>query len=184
MLEKVKQLQSSFSERGWPAVNIGIGLNTGEMSVGNMGSEYRMAYTVLGDAVNLAARVEGLTKQYGVALIVTEFTKQAAPNFIYRKLDQVKVKGKNEAVTIYEVVNFIGSVSDELIEEIRQFHFAYEYYCQQKWDDAAGILNTLANQKQSETNNVLYQLYLQRIKNYKLSPPDKNWHGVYSHQTK
>ncbi|WP_332888753.1 CHASE2 domain-containing protein [Colwellia polaris] len=184
MLEKVKQLQSSFSERGWPAVNIGIGLNTGEMSVGNMGSEYRMAYTVLGDAVNLAARVEGLTKQYGVALIVTEFTKQAAPNFIYRKLDQVKVKGKNEAVTIYEVVNFIGSVSDELIEEIRQFHFAYEYYCQQKWDDAAGILNTLANQKQSETNNVLYQLYLQRIKNYKLSPPDKNWSGVYSHQTK
>ena len=138
----------------------------------------------MGDAVNLGARVEGLTKRYGVDLIVTEFTKQAAPNFIYRKLDRVKVKGKNEAVNIYEVVNFKGVVSHESIEEIRQFHHAYEYYCQQKWHDAECILNALVSQKESQTNNVLYQLYLQRIEDYKLSPPDKNWHGVYSHPNK
>jgi adenylate cyclase len=184
MLEKVKHLQSSFSARGWPEVNIGIGLNTGMMSVGNMGSEYRMAYTVLGDAVNLGARVEGLTKQYGVALIVTEYTKQAAPNFIYRKLDRVKVKGKVEAVNIYEVVNFIDLVTDELKQEIDQFHLAYELYCQQKWDEAAVILNNLMSQPNDKSNIVLYQIYLQRIDDYKASPPAKNWDGVYSHQTK
>lgn len=184
MLEKVKHLQSSFSARGWPEVNIGIGLNTGMMSVGNMGSEYRMAYTVLGDAVNLGARVEGLTKQYGVALIVTEYTKQAAPNFIYRKLDRVKVKGKVEAVNIYEVVNFIDLVTDELKQEIDQFHLAYELYCQQKWDEAAVILNNLMSQPNDKSNIVLYQIYLQRIDDYKASPPVKNWDGVYSHQTK
>ena len=184
MLEKVVQLKGEFLARGWPEVKVGIGLNTGMMSVGNMGSEYRMAYTVLGDAVNLGARLEGLTKQYGVSLIVSEFTKAAAPNFIYRQLDRVKVKGKDEAVTIYEVLGFPEVVTQELKNEIQQFHQAYAFYCAQNWDEACMILNVLANKNKENTIVILYQTYLQRIHEYRLSPPDKNWDGVYSHKTK
>lgn len=184
MLEKVEQLKDVFAAKGWPEVKVGIGLNTGMMSVGNMGSEYRMAYTVLGDAVNLGARLEGLTKQYGVSLIVSEFTKAAAPNFIYRQLDRVKVKGKDEAVTIYEVLGLTDNVSDVIKHEIKQFHQAYALYCEQRWDEASLILTALADQNKQNTIAILYQTYLDRIKEYKLSPPDKDWNGVYSHTKK
>jgi adenylate cyclase len=104
MIANLKLLNEQNRARNWPEIRIGIGLNTGLMSVGNMGSEFRMAYTVLGDAVNLGSRLEGITKQYGVDIIVSEFTHAHAPDkFNYTELDRVKVKGKNEAVTIFSV---------------------------------------------------------------------------------
>jgi adenylate cyclase len=104
MIAYLKPFNEEARAKGLPEVNIGVGVNTGDMSVGNMGSEFRMAYTVVGDAVNLGSRLEGLTKQYGVSIIVSEFTKEAAPNFIYEHLETVKVKGKNDAVTIFSCV--------------------------------------------------------------------------------
>lgn len=101
MLEHLDTLNAKFEKQGWPTVRIGIGLNSGMMSVGNMGSEFRMAYTVVGDAVNLGSRIEGLTKQYQVSLLVSEFTKALCTQYSYQELDRVKVKGKTEAVTIY-----------------------------------------------------------------------------------
>ena len=101
MIRYLDKLNESNRAKGWPEINIGVGLNTGFMSVGNMGSEFRMAYTVLGDAVNLGSRLEGLTKEYGVSVIVSEFTREAASEFQFEELDRVKVKGKNDAVTIY-----------------------------------------------------------------------------------
>ena len=95
------RLEQEFAEKGWPEVKLGIGLNTGIMSVGNMGSEYRIAYTVLGDAVNLGSRLEGLTKQYGVNVIVSEFTKNSATEYSYKELDKVRVKGKLEPIKIF-----------------------------------------------------------------------------------
>ncbi|RLA10055.1 MAG: adenylate/guanylate cyclase domain-containing protein, partial [Gammaproteobacteria bacterium] len=89
MMDELKIMQEEFRQRGWPEVNIGIGLNTGNMNVGNMGSEFRMAYTVLGDAVNLGSRLEGLTKNYGVNIIVSESTKSEIPEFLFRELDLV-----------------------------------------------------------------------------------------------
>ncbi len=103
MIDYLDTLNAHYRTKGWPEIEIGIGLNTGDMSVGNMGSEFRMAYTVVGDAVNLGSRLEGLTKQYGVPIIVSEFTKDVVSNYEFERLDHVKVKGKSEGVTIFSV---------------------------------------------------------------------------------
>ena len=103
MIEYLETLNAHYRSKGWPEISIGIGVNTGDMSVGNMGSEFRMAYTVVGDAVNLGSRLEGLTKQYGVPIIVSEYTESVVANYDFEKLDHVKVKGKTEGVTIYGV---------------------------------------------------------------------------------
>ena len=98
MLEKVEELKPEFAARGYPEVNVGVGINTGFMNVGDMGSTYRRSYTVLGEAVNLGSRLEGLTKFYGVRLLIGEETARELPGFLLRLIDKVMVKGKHEAV--------------------------------------------------------------------------------------
>ncbi|MGH8541096.1 MAG: CHASE2 domain-containing protein, partial [Stenotrophobium sp.] len=96
MVRAVRELDEGFNKRGWPELHIGVGINTGKMNVGNMGSSFRMAYTVMGDAVNLGARLEGLTKEYGVTLLISEYTRNALPSdWSFRELDLIRVKGKN-----------------------------------------------------------------------------------------
>ena len=121
MMVELKVMQKDFESRGWPPVNIGIGLNTGDMNVGNMGSEFRMAYTVLGDSVNLGSRLEGLTKEYGVNIIVSESTKNSIPEFIFRDLDLVRVKGKNEPVAIFEPVGHKNDLDQNTKSELTSY---------------------------------------------------------------
>ncbi len=181
MLERMHALRHEFQERGWPALHIGVGLNTGTMSVGNMGSKFRLSYTVLGDAVNLGSRLEGLTKAYGVELIVSETTKQAVPEYVYRELDLVKVKGKDKPIAIFEPVALEEEISREESEEISMLTKALIAYRNQDWQQAENLFNTL---KLISSNSLFYNLYIERIENFKLHPPEKDWDGVFTHKTK
>ncbi len=181
MLKHLEIMQAEMKAKGWPEIKIGVGLNTGQMSVGNMGSEFRMAYTVLGDAVNLGSRLEGLTKQYGVAIIVSETTKCAVPEYLYRKLDSVKVKGKDEAVNIYEPIGKAEELDDNVKQEINAYEQALKYYRQQQWIAAKQAFAKLCTQN---PKCFLYQLYAERVETFIANPPPENWDGVYIHTTK
>ena len=181
MIQRLTDMQSLFKAKGWPAIQIGTGLNTGVMSVGNMGSQFRIAYTVLGDSVNLGSRLEGLTKQYGVQIIVSETTQAAVPEYLYRELDRVKVKGKDQPVAIFEPIGLRNKVDTQTVIEIGLYEQALENYRQQQWIDAK---NQFAELQQQSPNQVLYQLYAERVEYFMENPPDENWDGVYTFTTK
>jgi adenylate cyclase len=181
MMDELKVMQADFKQRGWPEVNIGIGLNTGDMSVGNMGSEFRMAYTVLGDAVNLGSRLEGLTKEYGVNIIVSETTRAAIPEFVFRELDLVRVKGKNEPVAIFEPIGHKNDVEKSVTEELSAYRKALANFRAQSWDKAEV---DFFNLNRSYPDRYLYQVYLDRISVYRKEPPGENWDGVFTHTSK
>ncbi|MCK5875989.1 MAG: adenylate/guanylate cyclase domain-containing protein [Candidatus Marithrix sp.] len=181
MLQRLQDLQVQFKAKGWPEIDIGIGLNTGMMNVGNMGSQFRMAYTVLGDAVNLGSRLEGLTKQYGVKLIVSEMTYRAAPEYFYRELDKVRVKGKEQPVAIFEPIALLNQIDANFAVEVNYYKMALKYYRQQSWDMATAFFTELSEKK---PKCLLYKVYLKRIENFIKNPPAKNWDGVYNFVTK
>jgi len=181
MMDELKIMQEDFRQRGWPKVNIGIGLNTGNMSVGNMGSEFRMAYTVLGDAVNLGSRLEGLTKEYGVNIIVSESTRAGVPEFLFRELDLVRVKGKHEPVAIFEPVGHKNDIEKSVTEELSAYRKALANFRAQSWDKAE---LDFFNLNRSYPDRYLYEVYLKRINVYRNDPPGDNWDGVFTHTTK
>ena len=181
MMDELKIMQEDFKQRGWPAVNIGIGLNTGDMNVGNMGSEFRMAYTVLGDAVNLGSRLEGLTKNYGVNIIVSESTKDAIPEFAFRELDLVRVKGKNEPVAIFEPIGHKNDLEKSVKSELTAYKKALMNFRAQSWDKAE---LDFFNLNRAYPDRLLYQVYLDRIAVYRGEPPGEDWDGVFTHTTK
>ena len=181
MMEELKIMQSEFKQRGWPEVNIGIGLNTGDMNVGNMGSEFRMAYTVLGDAVNLGSRLEGLTKNYGVNIIVSETTRSEIPEFAFRELDLVRVKGKNEPVAIFEPIGHKNDLDKEVISELTAYKQALLNFRAQSLDKAEV---DFFNLNRDYPDRFLYQVYLDRIAFYRSEPPGDDWDGVFTHTSK
>jgi adenylate cyclase len=181
ILKTLADLRTEFKAKGWPDIDIGIGINTGQMSVGNMGSQFRIAYTVMGDAVNLGSRLEGLTKQYGVKMIVSESTKTAASHFIYRELDRVRVKGKHKPITIYEPLGTMTEISTEQVIAIEVLEQGLQYYRGQQWLAARTIFEQLAAQYPSDK---LYSIYLERIDHYLLSPPETDWDGAFTHTSK
>ena len=181
MQKRIKEMGPEYIKRGWPKLEIGVGLNCGVMAVGDMGSTFRRAYTVMGDAVNLAARLEGQTKEYGVGILVSENIVNTVPIAVYRELDRIRVKGKLEPISIFEPVGLKGEIVDQVLDEIERFHRALDRYKEQRWDDAEQILTALTH---ADPQRKVYKVYLQRIANFRINPPGKNWDGVFVATTK
>ncbi|MDP6353331.1 MAG: adenylate/guanylate cyclase domain-containing protein [Alphaproteobacteria bacterium] len=175
------EVNRDFAARGLPVIDIGVGINTGVVVTGNMGSRSRLNYTVIGDGVNLAARVEGLTRIYGVPAIVTESTMRAAPAFVYRELDRVRVKGRQGAVGIYEPLGENGAAGEEQAGRLRRFHEALELHRERKWDEAEAILVGLGAPPRDRR---LVDLYRARIARYRLEPPPADWDGSVAYGAK
>lgn len=181
MRKRMVTLQKEMSVQGFPEIKIGIGVNSGQMRVGNMGSSFRIAYTVMGDAVNLASRLEGLTRQYDTWVIVGEATRAAVEGYIWRDLDLVRVKGKDKPVAIYEPCGLEPSLAENYKGDIRSFNDVVMAYRKQDWDVAEKNLQTLIDHK---PDRKLYQFYLSRVNQYQQDPPPADWDGVCTFTSK
>ena len=181
MHDRLKELQTEFKSKNWPEIKIGIGLNTGRVSVGNMGSELRLAYTVMGDAVNLASRLEGITKEYGADIIVGENTVKAAPDIIFRELDRVRVKGKEQAVSIFQPIGPKSEIGEDTIKRLDVFNVALMAYRRQEWDSAEAQLRHL---HETSPENKLYTLFLDRIPVLRDKDLGANWDGAFTFESK
>jgi adenylate cyclase len=181
MQKALRELDPLFAKKRWPALRIGIGLNCGTMSVGDMGSQFRRSYTVMGDAVNLASRLQDLTKEYGVGVLVSEYIVRAVQDFVYREVDKVRVKGKREGVAIFEPIGAQGEVPSDLLLEIDRFHEALSHFRERRWNEAEALLAELAAAAPSVR---LYQLYRERIDQFRASPPAADWDGVFGFTAK
>jgi len=168
-------LNQKFASRGWPPLKIGVGINSGGVRVGNMGSNIRQAYTVMGDPVNVASRLEGRTKYYGVGCLVGESTRSLVKDVVFKEIDRIKVKGKDEALSIYEPIAVESEVDKSALDEVRLWHQTLRLYRSRQWDQVeVNLLNLL----RANPGCGLYNLYAERVAHHRRVPLPQDWDGV------
>jgi adenylate cyclase len=181
MIAALEQLNQKWEAQGRRPISIGIGLNTGPVNVGNMGSDKRLAWTVMGDNVNLASRLEGMTKQYRSRVIISESTYgQVAHQFVAREVDRIRVKGKKQPVVIYEL---LAPISERQTHAtlLAQYNAALDVYRSQNWRAAAGKFGELLAKYPDDGPT---QVLLQRCLEFIEEPPEAGWDGVYVMKSK
>jgi len=181
MIAALEDLNRKWAKEGRRPISIGIGLNTGPVNVGNMGSDKRLAWTVMGDNVNLASRLEGMTKQYRSRVIISEGTyAQVAHQFVAREVDRIRVKGKKQPVVIYEL---LAPISERQTHAtlLAQYNAALDVYRSQNWREAAGKFGELLAAYPDDGPT---QVLLQRCLEFIEEPPDPDWDGVYVMKSK
>lgn len=181
MLKRLEQMNAAWAAAGKKQLSIGIGLNTGPVNVGNMGSEKRLSWTVMGDHVNLASRLEGMTKEYHCQVIVSEYTyEQIKDAFVCRELDRIRVKGKLQPVAIYELMDFLPD-RDKFADLLAGYEEALAAYRRHEWNKAATLFEAiLAKYPDDGPSQVLFRRCLE----FCADSPAEDWDGVYVMRTK
>ncbi|PYY03373.1 MAG: hypothetical protein DMG64_08140 [Acidobacteria bacterium] len=181
MRTRLQQLNMKWDAEGRKQLAIGVGINTGEVNVGNMGSSKRFSWTVMGDNVNLASRLEGITKEYHVQCVVSEATYRAAKEqYVFREIDRIKVKGKTVPVTIYELLDWTRNESF-YTERIVRFSEALTAYRRQEWHEAIDLFSKI---KAKFSDDGPAETFIQRSQELMDVPPEPDWDGVYAMKTK
>lgn len=181
MSQALRSINESYRARGLPEIGLGIGLNTGSMCVGDMGSDIRRSYTVIGDAVNLGSRLEGLSKLYGVPVVVSESTRRQVPAFAWQELDRVRVKGKAEAVTIFWPVAPVDQLTNAQAQELTTWNAFLAAYRDQNWAQCNILMLELTR---VNPDKPLYKLYADRLDSRQHLPVDPEWDGATNFETK
>jgi adenylate cyclase len=184
MMKRVKEMQKKWEAEGKPHLDIGIGLNTGVASVGNMGSILRYGYTALGDAVNLSSRLEGLNKEYGTHILANETTYQSAKDagFTFRELDLIRVVGKLQPVAIYELIGRSaelepGGAAQDLHARIELFAQARALYRKRQWSEAQRTFENIIAKWPDDGPS---RTYWKRCQEYLFDEPPSGWDGVFT----
>ncbi len=192
MLERIDELNKARAQEAkegghvYIPLNVGIGLNTGTCVVGNMGSDQRFDYSVLGDSVNLASRLEGQTKEYGFPIIVGSKTALAVKDrFAILELDFIMVKGKKEPEVIYAIAGREDVAYSERFQRLRNLVIEMlACYRGRDWDGAMEAIARGRRSDEARDLELLFSLYELRIRNYRTSPPPEDWNGAYALLTK
>jgi adenylate cyclase len=182
MVSRLRELQRAWSHNNQDYFQIGIGVNSGKMIIGNLGSAQLFDYTVIGDEVNLGARLEGTNKQYGTTIIISEFTyKLVRRKVIVRELDLVRVKGKKKPVRIYELrgMGSIPRIEKELVIDV--YHRGLKYYRERKWYQALTEFKRILEYFPTDGPT---RVYIKRCLGFIENPPQESWDGVYEFTTK
>ena len=182
MQKRMSALREIWHAQGKPELKMRIGLFSGPAVVGNMGSKSRMDYTMMGDTVNTAARLEGVNKIYGIYTLIGETTYQAARHRILaREIDAINVVGKTEPVTVYEPIDFLSQADEAMIQVIDWYTKGLTAYRAQRWDQAIDFFTKALEILPDDGPS---RAMIRRCREYKVAPPDKDWNGSYTMKTK
>jgi adenylate cyclase len=182
MQKRLAELRYKWIAEGRPEIKMRIGLCTGPAVVGNMGSKNRMDYTMMGDTVNTAARLEGVNKVYGIYTLIAESTyREAGDGLFAREIDSINVVGKQEPVRIYQLLGEQGDVDERLKDTVELYAKGLEAYRDRSWDEAIVFFTAALDATQDDGPSLIM---LNRCHEYKKNPPDENWNGSYVMTTK